>query len=352
MSDDILQINYDSMADIASRFFQQADAVDQMLQTLRLHTDSLQGDWLGVASDQFFNEMEAEIFPPLTRLVQALTDGGELSFQIIEKLSLAEEEAAGQFTFGDVDHVAEQSQATPLGFNEQGTGTGSDKPSPVHPDIEGGLVPPPTDQPFPDKSLPESYVDIDIPLGANRYGNNKGAIIAENAILSHNHYDGTEQSITITDIHGNTKTLTSDQFVIYTGPMLGDMQGAVSVIIFTEPVFDSSQVAPIGELSEESVGTTVYQSVMEGGVDGLYEAEITSVDQSSTNIHDESYDAAVVNPDNTVSGDSGGPIYSDNGDVVGVNNSGDGTSGYVSNAETIQDVIDVFTYEFEHGNGN
>ena len=43
-------------------------------------------------------------------------------------------------------------------------------------------------------------------------------------------------------------------------------------------------MAPVGELSEESVGSTVYQSVMEGGPDGLYKGEITTVDKSVTTV--------------------------------------------------------------------
>ena len=71
---------------------------------MRLHVGDLQnGGWIEIAADQFFNEMETEVFPALGRLIVALEAGGQLSEQIIDIVGGAEEEAAGQFTYGEPD---------------------------------------------------------------------------------------------------------------------------------------------------------------------------------------------------------------------------------------------------------
>lgn len=105
MSEDILQIEYGSMEEIAVSFFTQAGVIDSLIQNLRFYLMNIEGDWTGLAAEKFFTEMESEIFPTLTRLSTALIAGGELTINIIEAFSLAEEEAATQFTFVDSNPI-------------------------------------------------------------------------------------------------------------------------------------------------------------------------------------------------------------------------------------------------------
>ena len=100
MANDIIQIDYESMEVISDRFLDQADLIEQMVQMLRTpYAELHDGGWAGQAADAFFNEYESELMPVIERLSQALSDGSEVTRQIIELLRDAEEEAANQLSF-------------------------------------------------------------------------------------------------------------------------------------------------------------------------------------------------------------------------------------------------------------
>lgn len=100
MANDIVQINYDEMADIGTIFGNQADIVSELRSDLNRYLQELQaGGWEGRGADAFFSEYESTISPTLDRLVTAFEEAEGLTQQIIDTFMLAEEEAAGQVTF-------------------------------------------------------------------------------------------------------------------------------------------------------------------------------------------------------------------------------------------------------------
>lgn len=97
MSAPKIEVNYEMLDQVSAKFLQQGDEAEQMLQNIRNHMESLQGEWIGEGSTAFFEEMENLVLPGITRLVQALNEAANVSKQISEVMSSAEEEAANTF---------------------------------------------------------------------------------------------------------------------------------------------------------------------------------------------------------------------------------------------------------------
>lgn len=94
---EIIEANYEALDQVSARFMQQSESAEQMLQNVRTHMESLQGEWIGEGSDAFFAEMCDEILPACDRLVQALQAGSEVTRQAATVMLNAEEEASGAF---------------------------------------------------------------------------------------------------------------------------------------------------------------------------------------------------------------------------------------------------------------
>jgi WXG100 family type VII secretion target len=92
-----IQADYEALEQISQRFMQQGDAVEQMNQNLRNRMDQLQGSWKGMGSEAFFAEMGDEVLPAADRLRQAMEDASNVTKQIANALSAAEEEAGNSF---------------------------------------------------------------------------------------------------------------------------------------------------------------------------------------------------------------------------------------------------------------
>src|SRR6476620_4633731 len=72
MGADIVQADYEGLAQIAGRFGRQAEAAQALLEQLRGGFDPLRdGAWLGTGSAAFIAEMESVIFPVTERLIKA-----------------------------------------------------------------------------------------------------------------------------------------------------------------------------------------------------------------------------------------------------------------------------------------
>jgi WXG100 family type VII secretion target len=90
--------DYQQLEQVAQRFSQQADAIQEMIQSTRNSYDVLEGgDWIGAAADAFFSEMTGEVFPAAQRLQEALTTGSEVTNTIAQTLQQADEEASSIF---------------------------------------------------------------------------------------------------------------------------------------------------------------------------------------------------------------------------------------------------------------
>lgn len=98
MSNDIIQAQYDELANIANRFGRQAEASQQVIAGLRQAMEPLQsGGWQGRGSAAFFGEMSGELLPAMQRLAAALQQSQTATRQISQVMQAAEEEASRPF---------------------------------------------------------------------------------------------------------------------------------------------------------------------------------------------------------------------------------------------------------------
>ncbi len=89
-----IQVEYQSMQQVADRFAHIASTYDgmyrQMAQTFSLLE---QGGWTGKGANQFFHEMNHEVFPAIMRLIQSLHDSQKITLEVMQIFQQAEEEA-------------------------------------------------------------------------------------------------------------------------------------------------------------------------------------------------------------------------------------------------------------------
>lgn len=97
MADEI-RADYDQLEQVANKFAQQAQAIQQMLQKVRGSMQKLEnGGWIGRGSDAFFSEMNGEVMPASQRLQQALGEANRSVKDIMQTVYQAEEEASSVF---------------------------------------------------------------------------------------------------------------------------------------------------------------------------------------------------------------------------------------------------------------
>ncbi|MFD3164219.1 WXG100 family type VII secretion target [Herpetosiphon sp. NSE202] len=98
MNKPIIQIQYDQMQQIAKRFDQQMQKVNNINQMLQQTVANLRnGAWQGQAAQAFFKEFETEITPTLQRLVQVFETHQSVTIEIGKLFKTHEEEAARLF---------------------------------------------------------------------------------------------------------------------------------------------------------------------------------------------------------------------------------------------------------------
>jgi WXG100 family type VII secretion target len=96
MADEI-KADYDQLEHIVSKFANQAQEIQQMIQQVRSGMDRLHEDWIGRGSKAFFNEMRGEVIPATLRLQQALEEAGRVTKEISQTMQQADEEASSPF---------------------------------------------------------------------------------------------------------------------------------------------------------------------------------------------------------------------------------------------------------------
>ncbi len=94
---DTIQGDYDQLNQVASRFAQQAQMAQEVLQKVRTSMSNLEGEWIGEGSDAFFSEMADEVLPASQRLQQALEEASQTTKTISQILKQAEDEASSLF---------------------------------------------------------------------------------------------------------------------------------------------------------------------------------------------------------------------------------------------------------------
>ena len=97
MSNEIIQVDYEALEAIASRFATHGEAVEEVRKNLRTKMDRLTQSWQGRGSDAFFAEMDRDLMPAIGRLASALHEANRTVKQISEVLQTGEGEASGLF---------------------------------------------------------------------------------------------------------------------------------------------------------------------------------------------------------------------------------------------------------------
>jgi WXG100 family type VII secretion target len=96
MSDEI-KADYDQLEQVANRFANQAQVIQEMNQQVRSGMQNLQDGWLGHGSEAFFSEMESIVVPASLRLQEALDEASRATKDIVQILQQADEEASAPF---------------------------------------------------------------------------------------------------------------------------------------------------------------------------------------------------------------------------------------------------------------
>ena len=97
MSDEI-RADYDNLGNVASRFANQSQVIQQLLQKVNGSMDKLEnGGWKGRGSDAFFQEMHSEVLPASQRLQEVLGHASQVTQTIIQTVQRAEQEASSPF---------------------------------------------------------------------------------------------------------------------------------------------------------------------------------------------------------------------------------------------------------------
>jgi WXG100 family type VII secretion target len=96
MADEI-KADYDQLEQIASKFANQSQEIQQMIQQVKGGMDKLYDDWIGRGSRAFFSEMRGEVLPATLRLQQALEEANRVTKEIVQTMQQADEEASSPF---------------------------------------------------------------------------------------------------------------------------------------------------------------------------------------------------------------------------------------------------------------
>ena len=93
-----VRADHDGLAQIAKRFNREADQTRQTTRSLKKQLDVLQsGDWVGKGANKFYQEMNGNVLPSLTRLSNALEAGGRTTLKISQIMKQVEDETSALF---------------------------------------------------------------------------------------------------------------------------------------------------------------------------------------------------------------------------------------------------------------
>jgi WXG100 family type VII secretion target len=96
MADEV-RADYDQLEQVASRFANQSQEVQQMMQQVKRGMHQLERDWIGRGSEAFFREMQGEVLPAVQRLQQALEEANRVTKEVVQVMQQAEDEASSPF---------------------------------------------------------------------------------------------------------------------------------------------------------------------------------------------------------------------------------------------------------------
>ena len=102
MGNDVIQAQYDKLADIANRFGGQAEASKELIGRVQQSMQPLQqGGWQGPRLAAFFGKMNGEVMPAMRRLIDALQQANSVTLEDQFIVKSAEEEASRPFKTRD-----------------------------------------------------------------------------------------------------------------------------------------------------------------------------------------------------------------------------------------------------------
>jgi hypothetical protein len=199
------------------------------------------------------------------------------------------------------------------------------------------------------KPLPKSFYSIHFWTSNNLFGTHVGVAVRGKALLSSNHllppYLPPENvsRIKIFNSYGDVHDIKdSESFSIL-------LENGYTTIVFKENIIPEENVSPLGDVNSLSKGDQVSQAVVNGAPVGTYPTKFKG-HLTLTSAYSREYQAFTVFSDLTVGGDSGSPLYVD-GVVYGINNSGNGIYGAITNPEQIYRTIDNITTRLNHQEG-
>ena len=96
MADEV-KADYEQLEQVANKFSNQSEEIQQMLQLVNSNMDKLEPDWIGRGSEAFFSEMQGEVLPAVMRLQQALEEANQVTKEVVQTMQQAEEEASSPF---------------------------------------------------------------------------------------------------------------------------------------------------------------------------------------------------------------------------------------------------------------
>jgi WXG100 family type VII secretion target len=97
MADEV-RADYEQLEQVATRFANQSEETQQMLEKVRSSMQQLEdGGWIGDAADDFFSEMHSLVLPASRRLQTALDEANRVTKDIVQTIQQAEEEASSRF---------------------------------------------------------------------------------------------------------------------------------------------------------------------------------------------------------------------------------------------------------------
>lgn len=92
-----IRADYQQMEQVAKKFAQQSQAVQQMLTKVKGSMSKLQTGWQGKGSSAFFSEMNGKVLPASQRLQQALNEASRAVKEISNTIKQAEDDAGSPF---------------------------------------------------------------------------------------------------------------------------------------------------------------------------------------------------------------------------------------------------------------
>jgi WXG100 family type VII secretion target len=96
-----IEVNYDDLQNLGSRFSQNYDRWQQYTQLLKTRVNHVYATWEGKGADMFEHEMENLVLPAIQRMSQALHTGQETCKKIGQTFHDCEEEAGSLFKTDD-----------------------------------------------------------------------------------------------------------------------------------------------------------------------------------------------------------------------------------------------------------